>query len=228
MNKFPDRVYFPNNDEDSGSDLEDRRKRDGIPRTELTPGSNPAERFRAERDAYAHLLARGVCAAGIVPMCLGWVKLSPEDVAHISKIPNLSKNARLLATDRVLPMGILLEYLPDAIRLSTKNITMDIAETALRNLREIHAACVLHGDVTGGRNVLVLPDDRVVFIDFDRAKSGDDPELTKLELITEFAWFWGTCYCGHVSTIPRRVWWVEMTRLFSSLTRELVYELTGQ
>lgn len=96
-------------------------------------------------------------------------------------------------------MGILLEYLPDAATLSTKNITMDIAEAACRRLREIHTAFVLHENITGGLNVLLLPNNRVVFIDFKRAKTGGDPEFHKLDLVREFAWFWGLCYGGHVS-----------------------------
>lgn len=60
----------------------------------------------------------------------------------------------------------MIEYFPDAVRLSHENITEALADKVLRTLCEIHAAYVLHGDVHR-RNILVLPGDRIVWVDFN-------------------------------------------------------------
>ncbi|KAJ3555307.1 hypothetical protein NM688_g2650 [Phlebia brevispora] len=141
----------------------------------------PMFRFRREKEAYAHLLHSGACAKGIVPHCYGWFDPKERDF-----FPNL-------LDDRRPPKAILLEYFPEAEQLSVLNITSEIADKALRGLYEIHASYVLHGDINK-RNVLVLSNGRVVWIDFDESTCGTetrcDRRLTRQKLLEELSFAW--------------------------------------
>ncbi|KIP04408.1 hypothetical protein PHLGIDRAFT_120719 [Phlebiopsis gigantea 11061_1 CR5-6] len=132
------------------------------------------DRFEQEKQAYAHLLHYGACAKGVVPHCYGWLELTSEHRQKISAVPG--GEGIIIALPRIEgPVrAILLEYFSEAVRLSYENLTEKLAEQAMRGLHQIHAAYVVHGDLHR-RNILVLPGDRIVWVDFNfsRTPSGD-------------------------------------------------------
>ncbi|CAL1714755.1 unnamed protein product [Somion occarium] len=127
-----------------------------------TVGKRKLLRFDTEKAAYEQLLHRGVCDIGIVPRCYGWVELKSEHMPMIEK---------QLHTDwdwdrNGLPKGLLLEYFADAVPVSISNVTIFLAEKAMMALCQIHAAFIKHNDIAR-RNCLLLPDGRVIWVDFD-------------------------------------------------------------
>ncbi|GJE94528.1 hypothetical protein PsYK624_106980 [Phanerochaete sordida] len=176
---------------------------------------DPIALFDREKEAYAHLLHAGVCAAGHVPHCYGWVELSPAHVNAIARIaPDLKyggeineqklEDLRGKVEQGRLPKGILLEYFPDAQMMSSKNVIYDHAEPAIMSMCAIHAAYVHHGDIRG-RNMLVLPDARVVWVDFNSATCASDTKMTRLDLFSEFNEVWDLFY---QQLLPnRRIGW---------------------
>lgn len=104
------------------------------------------------------------------------------------------------------PKALVLEFVENATRLSAENITIDIADRVVRGLAAIHAAYVRHGDVAG-RNVLVLPQGRVVWIDFDQALCGEREDerereqLSRQALLRELVGSWNLCYVSYVRAI---------------------------
>ncbi|KDQ54712.1 hypothetical protein JAAARDRAFT_209371 [Jaapia argillacea MUCL 33604] len=140
-------------------------------------------RFHHEKQAYEHLLHFGVCAKGFVPDCYGWFKLPVDDVSWL----------HAFASDPRPPNAILLEYIDNAVQLDISNITVSIAENALTAISHIHQARVLHCDLYP-RNHLILPDGRVVIIDFDAALTRPDDSVNLLELNWEKAFSWGMYY----------------------------------
>ena len=144
--------------------------------------------FRAERDAYAHLVHSGACDKGVVPRCYGWIRFSKQRIQRLGIF-----GSHAYAT--------VLEYMKDAEPISSRNITIDIADKALRGLYAIHTAFVVHNDVIDApRNILVLPGDRVVWVDFDMARCGDHPLIQPAALIEELAAAWQLFYNILVST----------------------------
>jgi RIO-like serine/threonine protein kinase len=101
----------------------------------------------------------------------------------------------------ILPQGkdlqnerkaLLLEYLPNARRMSESIITEERALLALGGVQYIQRALIGHGDLQS-RNVLVTKDDRVVWIDFDRAEVVDSVDESvknyfKKELVDVHQW----------------------------------------
>ncbi|EKM51442.1 uncharacterized protein PHACADRAFT_178071 [Phanerochaete carnosa HHB-10118-sp] len=128
-----------------------------------------------ESEAYAHLLKAGVCARGYVQMCYGWLELTPEHVAQVAALPGASYMAQYLGYRAGPIRALLLEYFVDAQQLSIDNVSEKVAEAAMRALCEINKAHVLHGDIEG-RNILVLPGERVVLVDFNYAKCPHGPQ----------------------------------------------------
>lgn len=160
------------------------------------------DRFEQEREAYAHLSHYRVCEKGVVPRCYGWLELSPQDLTQITSVSNASEEARSLARYAVGPLSaLLLEYFPDAVRLTQDIATEELADIAIRGLAEIHSAYVLHGDVFT-RNILVSPDNRVIFVDFDRSAtpSGKLPSRRQ-DLLNELSDLWSKFYVRLVSTL---------------------------
>lgn len=121
-------------------------------------------RFESERTAYARLLASGICAEGLVPNCYGWMELSYNQEVSLRQVTGL-----LDPPHDTRHKALVLEYFPDAAPLSIDNISIYIAEDALYNLCRIHSALVQHGDIACC-NCLLLPDKRVVWIDFDHCR----------------------------------------------------------
>lgn len=64
--------------------------------------------------------------------------------------------------------ALLLEYLPRARRMDSHVTTKKLALQALAGAQSIQKALVVHGDQSR-HNLLVTKDDRVVWVDFDRA-----------------------------------------------------------
>ncbi|THH00811.1 hypothetical protein EW026_g1751 [Hermanssonia centrifuga] len=152
-------------------------------------------RFEREKHAYAHLLHYGICEKGTVPRCYGWFDLSRADVEHICALPGIDKDLAALKTLRRTPKAIILEYFPDAVRLSVTNITLDIADVALRALHTIHSAYVMHKDIHR-RNILLLPDNRVIWVDFDSSTclSEAGSKMRRQDLLGELEEGWGLFY----------------------------------
>ncbi|GJE84688.1 hypothetical protein PsYK624_007640 [Phanerochaete sordida] len=160
---------------------------------------DPRDLFNAEAQAYAHLLHYGVCAKGVVPMCYGWARLSDAHIETIMDMPDASFRALdLQFHNGDLPRAIMLEFFPDADIMSIKNVTMSIAEKAFRALHDIHKAYVEHGDVHR-RNILLLPDERVVWVDFDNSRTASSRKLTRSDLYEELMQGWEYMY---MSMIP--------------------------
>lgn len=111
----------------------------------------------------------------------------------IVRLQETSDDAKSLSEDERLPKALLLEYLPDAQNVTIDNVTIDIGDKALRALHAVHACYVFHGDIHG-RNVLLLADGRVVWIDFDSAECESSGKLSRAKLLDELSLAWGYFY----------------------------------
>lgn len=151
---------------------------------ENTYSMSPVSRFHLERGAYARLSHHGVCARGAVPRCYGWLYLNEK---RIQRIGLQGRGA----------YALVLEHFEDAQPITSHNITIDIADKALRGLCDIHAAFVLHSDTESPGNILLLPGGRVVWIDFDFSCWG--PSIPRSDFMYELATCWTYFYCTLVS-----------------------------
>jgi hypothetical protein len=154
---------------------------------------DPQVLFQREYEAYAHLLDYGVCEKGVVPYCYGWLTLTQHDLCKILAVPSISDSAKALASENCPLNGILLEYLPDAERLTEQNITSDIAVQAMKALRGIHTAYVRHGDVHR-RNIMLVKGERVVWIDFDCSMCPSNRNFYLQEMFLELSEAWDYIY----------------------------------
>ncbi|KIP05265.1 hypothetical protein PHLGIDRAFT_162084 [Phlebiopsis gigantea 11061_1 CR5-6] len=159
--------------------------------------THPLKRFAREKLAYEHLLRFGACDKGAVPRCFGWLELTAEERDSLVTLPNLTDQWHHLHKDDGLPKALLLEYIDDAEQMTIDSITLERADKALRALYHIHAAHVLHNDVHG-RNILVGSGGRVVWIDFDAARtvnqSTESRPVGRRELQCELANTWEQLY----------------------------------
>lgn len=139
-------------------------------------------------------------------MCYGYVNITDEDICQMVEMRSPGKfeyDVADLEYDDDPPHALLLEYFEDAETISFRNVSIEIADTALRHLRDIHTAYVLHGDLDGD-NILLLPDGRVVWVDFDSSEtlprrlrhSLESPRITFLD---EMELGWGLFYNDYVS-----------------------------
>jgi hypothetical protein len=97
--------------------------------------------------------------------------------------PNLLQpHLDMLLEDEYPPKAILLEYIPDMEQLHWKNYTDAKRDNFIKGLAEIHAAGVIHDDIHP-RNMIVVKGDpeRAIWIDFDRAQTWDNDNLTGKE-----------------------------------------------
>ncbi|CAL1698035.1 unnamed protein product [Somion occarium] len=147
--------------------------------------------YHAEKDAYAHLRHSGACDAGVVPQCFGWLQLSREVASQLSI--QFKLYWELADADEDLPYALLLEHFADAVQISVQNVTFPMAEKALRALYVVHKSYVQHGDISR-RNILLLPDGRIIWIDFDASKCASDPNLRRQDLWDEARGTWGLFY----------------------------------
>ncbi|KIP09831.1 hypothetical protein PHLGIDRAFT_295041 [Phlebiopsis gigantea 11061_1 CR5-6] len=171
---------------------------------------DPRELFAHETDAYAHLVHYGACDKGVVPKCYGWVELAPYHLQAIFALPDISENAWDLQVGDKPPRGIVLEYFPDVDVMSIENVSHTLAGEALRGLDAIHSTYLQHCAVTR-RHMLVLPDGRVVWVDFSASKNASDTSFTTGDLTKELEEAWYYMYWRmmpnkrHKLTRPRRI-----------------------
>ncbi|EER36951.1 conserved hypothetical protein [Histoplasma capsulatum H143] len=122
-----------------------------------------------EATAYQRLQAHGVTAKGYVPRFYGSIeKLEPELWQ-----PNLN----MFINDTELPSAIFIEYIPDMRQLHLDTFSKDRMARFVQAIKAITAALVMHNDLKA-RNFMVTPGERVVLLDFDRAKTYDKNTIT--------------------------------------------------
>lgn len=123
-------------------------------------------RYQNEVNAYRFLYHYGIPDKGVVPKIFGVLT-----TLNKKKLDAVLKDA--IPEDVSIPLpaaAVVMEYIEGAVRPSRDNMTEAIAEEALRALRLIHNAHVLHGDAVG-RNILIYPHTgKVVWIDFSSAE----------------------------------------------------------
>ncbi|KAF8587320.1 hypothetical protein K439DRAFT_1659148 [Ramaria rubella] len=144
--------------------------------------------FFQEAKGYAALLCDGVCAAGFVPQCYGWTTIDQ------SKWPIAGKHDLLFHFhDETKPLrSLVLEYLPNASQMTVRWINPEMYRTAMLGLDMIHRAGVLQNDIHP-RNILVLKDGRVAWIDFESASVWpSNPAVTYENMQHEnaYTFFW--------------------------------------
>ena len=144
--------------------------------------------FMREAAAYRNLLHSGACAAGVVPNCYGSAVLDQAQWHFPGKHDWL-----LHFRDDPKPLNALvLEFLVHASKMTLRCITLQRAEDAMEALKTIHRAHVAHGDIHP-RNLLVLPEGRVVWIDFDSASTWPYYRSTSLLSFQDdlaLSWYW--------------------------------------
>lgn len=106
------------------------------------------------------------------------------DPSHPSFQPHLRK----FLEDEYPPSAIFVEYIPNLEMIHLHNYTKARMDNLVNGILEIHKAFVLHNDASP-RNMLVVKDDpeRVVWIDFDRARTYNENQITEKQqaLLTE-------------------------------------------
>ncbi|OQD72918.1 hypothetical protein PENDEC_c018G03957 [Penicillium decumbens] len=124
-------------------------------------------RYRCESNAYEKLLASGVCESGSVPKFYGCIdRVDPAA---------FRRALRHYSRDKFHPRAILLEYLPNAESLNCVNYSDALYPQAIKGMKEIHRAGVLHEDIYPKNLLLVRGNpDRLVWIDFDVATTFTD------------------------------------------------------
>ena len=132
--------------------------------------------------------------------------LSKKNISDILALPNLTNIATSLKDEETPPKGILIEYFIGAENLTERNITKGIACKALKALYEIHTAYVCHMDIHR-RNILLLPDGRVVWIDFDTSVcvSDEDESIERVDLLKELGQGWTYLYARLVRSSSHSV-----------------------
>ncbi|EDN09611.1 predicted protein [Histoplasma mississippiense (nom. inval.)] len=122
-----------------------------------------------EATAYQRLQAHGVTEKGYVPRFYGSIeKLEPELWQ-----PNLN----MFINDTELPSAIFIEYIPDMRQLHLDTFSKDRMARFVQAIKAITAALVMHNDLKA-RNFMVAPGERVVLLDFDRARTYDKNTIT--------------------------------------------------
>lgn len=84
--------------------------------------------------------------------------------------------------DEYPPSAIFLEYIENMEMISLENHTQQRIDNFVEGMEQINKALVLHND-TKPRNMMVVIDtpERVVWIDFDRARTYHEDQLTAEE-----------------------------------------------
>lgn len=123
--------------------------------------------------------------------------LSPTHIEAILEMPEKNDRAVDLEFGDEPAKVIILEYFPDAEMMSIDNVTHPIADKALRGLADVHAAYVLHEDIHR-HNILVLPGECVVWVDFNQSRNGSSKKLTRSDLFPELSEGWDYLYMSMV------------------------------
>jgi hypothetical protein len=103
----------------------------------------------------------------------------------VSEYPSSNREHAAQVKAKPVPLhAILLEYIPDAVRIDEdpSQLTPELALAAVDALRQVHSAGVLHMDVLP-RNILVDRDMKVWLIDFDSARTTSHCDIDE-------RWFW--------------------------------------
>ncbi|KAF8590487.1 hypothetical protein K439DRAFT_1611895 [Ramaria rubella] len=144
--------------------------------------------FNREADGYAALLREGVCAAGFVPLCYGWTTINQSDWPMPGRGDWL---CHFRAETKPL-RSLVLEYLPDASQMTVRWTNPETTKKAMLGLDMIHRAGVLQNDIHP-RNILVLKDGRVAWIDFESASvwpSNRAVTYKNMQREKSYAYFW--------------------------------------
>ncbi|KAI9374779.1 hypothetical protein BJX61DRAFT_258643 [Aspergillus egyptiacus] len=144
------------------------------PRRYYEPEDREVDIHVLETTAYRRLQAKGVCDRGIVPRFLGSMRKFDPALCQ----PYLEK----FLEDEYPPSALFLEYIPNMEMVDIHNFTPERADKLIYGIREIHKALVLHNDPRP-RNMIVAPgtegeEERVLWIDFDRAETYDQDTIT--------------------------------------------------
>lgn len=90
--------------------------------------------------------------------------------------------------DEYLPSAVFLEYIPNLEMIQLQNYTSERMDGLINGIREIHKALIRHKDPKP-RNMMIVKDDpnnRVVWLDFNRAETYDEGLITeKQKLLIE-------------------------------------------
>ncbi|PYI02013.1 hypothetical protein BO78DRAFT_400853 [Aspergillus sclerotiicarbonarius CBS 121057] len=141
------------------------------PRRYYEPEGRELDIHVLESTAYRRLKASGVCDRGLVPDFFGSMrKFDPTPYQ-----PHL----KMFMDDEFPPSAIFLECIPNLEMINLHNYTPQRMKTFILGIQEIHKAFVLHDDPKP-RNMMVVKDDpeRVIWMDFDRAKTYDEHLVT--------------------------------------------------
>jgi serine/threonine protein kinase len=141
------------------------------PRRYYEPEGRELDIHVLECSAYRRLKEHGLCDSGLVPNFLGSMrKFDP----HLCQ-PHLNS----FLYDEHLPSAIFLDYIPDLEMINIHNCTEKRLNNLITGVQEIHRALVRHRDPKP-RNMMVVRNDpeRVVWIDFDRAETYDEGEIS--------------------------------------------------
>ncbi|PTU23650.1 hypothetical protein P175DRAFT_0505470 [Aspergillus ochraceoroseus IBT 24754] len=139
------------------------------PRRYYEPEDRELDIHVLETTAYTRLKDKGLCDQGIVPYFLGSIrKFDPSSCQ-----PHL----KMFLHDEYLPSALFLEYIPNLEMIQLHNYTQQRMHNILSGIREIHNALVQHNDPKP-RNMMVVGNERVVWIDFDRAETYDEEQIT--------------------------------------------------
>ncbi|PGG95050.1 hypothetical protein AJ79_10299 [Helicocarpus griseus UAMH5409] len=131
------------------------------------PGHGPIH--EREVTAYRRLQAYGVTETGYVPRFYGSVeKLEPKLWR-----PHLD----MFSNDINLPNAIFIEYIPKMRQLHLNTFTKKRMEKFVNAVEAITAVLVMHNDLKP-RNFMIAPGERVLVLDFDRARTYDEGTIT--------------------------------------------------
>lgn len=88
---------------------------------------------------------------------------------------------KAFADDEYPPSAIFIEYIPNLEMIHLHNYTRERMDGLIGGIREIHNALIRHRDPKP-RNMMIVrddPDNRVVWLDFDRAETYEEGCVTE-------------------------------------------------
>ncbi|OJJ68165.1 hypothetical protein ASPBRDRAFT_58207 [Aspergillus brasiliensis CBS 101740] len=119
--------------------------------------------FKCESTAYMRLQEYGLCDRGHIPDFYGIIK----QINPVRYLPYLQD----FVADTLYPNAILMEYIPDIHPIDLSNYSEKRLHKLQQILLEIHQAQVYHGDPYPRNMMVQTTSDRVLWMDFDRART---------------------------------------------------------